>query len=217
VKPFIIGVAGGTGSGKTTLVERICEVVGLDSVVLLSHDRYYRSQDHLPMEERLKTNYDHPNSLETELMIKHLKQLKQGKPAVVPMYDFTQHTRAAETQTVQPQPVIIIEGILIFSDKQLREQCDLRVFVDTDADVRFGRRLLRDVQERGRTFEFGIKQYLNMSKPMHEEFVEPSKRFADIIVPEGGKNDRALALFDSYLRQQLTLVATASAGDNAQA
>lgn len=217
MKPFIIGVAGGTGSGKTTLVERICNVVGEEQMVLISHDRYYRSQDHLPMEERFKTNYDHPNSLETDLLVQHLDLLRQGKTVHLPVYDFTQHTRSPETTPVTLQPVIIIEGILIFADKTLREQCDLRVFVDTDADVRFGRRLLRDVQERGRTFEFGIEQYLNTTKPMHEEFVEPSKKFADVIIPEGGKNVRALRIFDSYLRQHLTLVANGANEDNAQA
>lgn len=216
-KPFVIGVAGGTGSGKSTLVERICDVVGMKQVALIPHDRYYRSQDKLPMEERLKTNYDHPNSLDTELLISQLANLCTGKSIKMPIYDFAHHTRAKKTETVTPKPVIILEGILIFSDKALREMCDLRVFVDTDADVRFGRRLQRDVLERGRTYEFGIQQYLTMSKPMHEEFVEPSKRFADVIIPEGGKNQRALSLFDSYLHQHLALVAKASAVDNAQA
>jgi uridine kinase len=217
MQPFIIGVAGGTGSGKTTLVERICEVVGEKNVLLISHDRYYRSQDHLPLEERLKTNYDHPNSLETDLLVKHVKNLLADKSVRLPRYDFANHTRAKGTDTAEKKAVIIIEGILIFADETLRELCDLRVFVDTDADVRFGRRLLRDVQERGRTFEFGIQQYLSMAKPMHEEFVEPSKKFADIIVPEGGKNERALRLFDSYLRQHLALVGDEISVDNATA
>lgn len=215
MQPFIIGVAGGSGSGKTTLVERIREVVGEENVLLISHDRYYRSQDHLEMSERLKTNYDHPNSLETELLVEQLRKILHGETVSLPVYDFSQHTRDTKTDSAGSKPVIIIEGILIFADKTLREECDLRVFVDTDSDVRFGRRLLRDVRERGRTFEFGIEQYLSMTKPMHEEFVEPSKKHADIIVPEGGKNERALRLFDSYLRQHLALVATARKEDNA--
>ncbi|MDH5532994.1 MAG: uridine kinase [Candidatus Pacebacteria bacterium] len=193
-KPFIIGVAGGSGSGKTTIVENLIKVLGDESVTCISHDDYYRNQDHLPMKERVKTNYDHPDSLETDLLITKLKGLTAGKAVKQPIYDFVNHTRSKQTTVLQPNKVIIIEGILIFEPKRLRDLMDLKVFVDTEDDIRIIRRIKRDIEERGRTLDFVVDQYLKFTKPMHEEFVEPNKRYADIIIPEGGRNNVALDL-----------------------
>ena len=189
---LIIGIAGGSGSGKTTLAYRLKERFGEDEVRLISHDSYYKRHDELPYEERCKLNYDHPDSFDTPLMIAHLRELRAGHAVQVPVYDYTIHNRSNKTVTVQPAPVIIVEGILIFDSPELCDLMDMKVFVDTDADVRILRRIVRDVRDRGRDLESIVTQYLTTVKPMHEMFVEPSKRYADIIIPEGGHNQVAL-------------------------
>ena len=191
---FVIGVAGGSGSGKTTVVRRIVDSLGPEHVTLLQHDRYYRDRNDLRLEERAALNYDHPNSLETDLLVRHVQELKKGNSVQVPAYDFTRHARLAETETFQPRRALIVEGILVFTDAALRDLMDIKVFVDTDSDTRFIRRLQRDVAERGRTMDSVIDQYQGTVKPMHLEFVEPSKRYADLIVPEGGHNQVAVDL-----------------------
>ncbi len=193
MNPIIIGIAGGTGSGKTTLVNKLKSVLG-DEVVTLCHDYYYKANDDMPLEERKKLNYDHPNAFDTGMMIDDIKRLKEGMVIERPTYDFVEHTRASETVRVSPKKVIIVEGILIFENRELLEQLDIKVFVDTDADVRIIRRIVRDVKERGRSLDSVINQYLNTVKLMHEEFVEPSKRNADIIIPEGGHNKVAVSM-----------------------
>ncbi len=196
---MVIGIAGGTGSGKTTLSLNIKEEFG-DDVVILSHDYYYRSNDNISLEERKKLNYDHPNSFETDLLIEHLKMLKNGETINHPVYSFVEHTRTTETVMIKPARVIIVEGILIFENQELCDLISIKVFVDTDADVRIIRRLLRDVQERGRDLDSVINQYLTTVKPMHEEFVDPSKKRADIIIPEGGCNTVALSMLLERIR-----------------
>ncbi|MDP2053259.1 MAG: uridine kinase [Acidobacteriota bacterium] len=197
---FVIGVAGGSGSGKTTVVRRIVDSLGLDEVTLLDHDRYYRDRNDLRLEERAALNYDHPDALETDLMVRHVRELKAGQAVEVPQYDFTRHARLSETNTFQPRRALIVEGILVFTDAALRELMDIKVFVDTDSDTRFIRRLRRDVAERGRTMESVIDQYQSTVKPMHLEFVEPSKRYADVIIPLGGHNTVAVDLLLTMLR-----------------
>jgi uridine kinase len=197
---FVIGVAGGSGSGKTTVVRRIVDSLGPEHVTLLDHDRYYRDRNDLRLEERASLNYDHPDALETDLLVQHVRQLKGGTPVDVPQYDFTRHARLSETETFQPRRVLIVEGILVFTDAALRELMDIKVFVDTDSDTRFIRRLQRDVAERGRTMESVIDQYQSTVKPMHLEFVEPSKRYADVIIPLGGHNTVAVDLLLTMLR-----------------
>lgn len=200
---IIIGVAGGTGSGKTTVAQEILQRVGPDRIAYIQHDSYYRDQSHLPLHERARVNYDHPDALESELLVEHLKQLRAGHPVEVPIYDFTTHTRRPETRRVEPRRVILVEGILIFADRALREMMDVKIFVDTDPDIRFIRRLQRDIRERGRTMESVIEQYLSTVRPMHMEFVEPSKRYADVIIPEGGFNVVAL---DMVVARVLALI-----------
>lgn len=190
---LVIGIAGGTGSGKTTLMKNLIERFG-DVVTVLSHDNYYRRNDHLTYEERCKINYDEPAALETDLMAMHLDKLRHGEAIDCPVYDFTQHNRSQETIHLVPKRVIIVEGILIFENQALRELMDIRIFVDTDADVRLCRRIKRDVNKRGRSLESVLQQYQETVKPMHEKYVEPSKRYANIVVPEGGKNYVALDL-----------------------
>jgi len=197
---FVIGVAGGSGSGKTTVVRRIVDSLGLDQVTLLQHDRYYRDRNDLRLEERAALNYDHPDSLETDLLVQHVRNLKGGTAVEVPHYDFTLYARLPQTETFQPRRVLIVEGILIFADAALRDLMDVKVFVDTDSDTRFIRRLQRDVAERGRTMESVIDQYQTTVKPMHLEFVEPTKRYADVIVPLGGHNTVAIELLLTMLR-----------------
>jgi uridine kinase len=192
VQPVLIGVAGGSGSGKTTVSQTILERVGHDRIAYVQHDAYYRDRSHLPAAERARINYDHPDSLETDLLVAHLKELRASRAVEVPLYDFAQHIRKAETRHVESRQVILIEGILIFVDRALREMFDIKIFVDTDADVRFIRRLKRDISERGRTVESVIAQYEETVRPMHLEFVEPSKRYADLIIPEGGFNTIAI-------------------------
>ena len=199
-RSIVIGVAGGSGSGKTTVVSRIVESLGSGQVTVLEHDRYYRDRSDLRLEERAALNYDHPDSLETDLMVRHLVELRAGRPVDVPVYDFTRYTRAPVTEPAFPRTAIIVEGILIFTDAALRQLMDVKVFVDTDADTRFIRRLQRDVAERGRTMQSVVDQYLNTVKPMHLEFVEPSKRYADIIIPQGGYNVVAIDMLLTLIR-----------------
>ena len=196
---IVIGIAGGTGSGKSTLIQRINEEFA-DKITMLSHDFYYKAHDEMTYEERCLLNYDHPNSIETDLMIEHVKALKVGKSIERPVYDFTVHNRKPdETVTVTPSKVVVVEGILIFENKELLDLFDIKVYVDTDADVRILRRILRDVQDRGRTLESVVNQYLTTVKPMHEQFVEPSKKYADIIIPEGGFNTVALDMLNQRI------------------
>ena len=190
--PIVIGIAGGTGSGKTTIAHEILERAGERRIAFLPHDAYYKDLSTLSLEERSKINFDHPDSLETELLVHHVQQLKAGQPVELPVYDFTKHIRKKQTVLITPQPVILVEGILIFVEAELRDLFDVKLFVDTDPDIRFIRRLERDIQERGRTTESVIQQYTSTVRPMHLEFVEPSKRYADLIIPEGGFNTVAL-------------------------
>jgi uridine kinase len=185
---LIIGICGGTGSGKTTVAQKILEAVGADRVVYLQQDAYYKDVSHLPLEERHRLNFDHPDAIDTDLLIRHIEQLRAGRAVEQPIYDFTTHTRRPETRRIEPRPIILVEGILVFENPRLRALMDLKIFVDTADDIRFIRRLLRDISERGRTVESVIRQYLETVRPMHLEFVEPSKRYADIIIPEGGYN-----------------------------
>lgn len=199
-KSFIIGVAGGTGSGKTTLAKRLFDAFSKDSC-LLSHDFYYKDNKHLTFEERKMLNYDHPNSLDTSLMIEDIKKLKNGDVIFHPTYDFETHSRSGYCEML-PKKLIIVEGILLFENRELADLFDIKIYVDTDADVRFIRRLKRDVRDRGRSMDSVIAQYLTTVKPMHEQFVEPSKRVADIIVPEGGKNEIAVTtLIDAVIKK----------------
>jgi uridine kinase len=190
--PVIIGIAGGTGSGKTTVARAIYDRVGPDRIEWISHDSYYRNFDAHSPEERAKINFDHPDSLETELLTRHLDVLMKGSSVEVPVYDFATHSRKTETQRVQPRKVIIVEGILVLAEPELRKRIDIKLFVDTPADIRFVRRLVRDIETRGRTLTSVVDQYMTTVRPMHEEFVEPSKRHADLIIPEGGENQVAL-------------------------
>ena len=190
---IVIGIAGGTCSGKSTLIGRLKEHFA-DQITMISHDYYYRAHDDMPFEERCKLNYDHPDSFETDLMLQHIEMLKNWQPVEVPIYDYTIHNRSKKTMTIKPSKVIVVEGILIFENKQLREMCDIKVFVDADADIRIIRRITRDAQERGRSLESVITQYMDTVKPMHEQFVEPSKKYADIIVPQGGLNNVAFQM-----------------------
>lgn len=199
---IIIGIAGGTGSGKSTMIDRI-EKQFSSQITILSHDFYYKAHDNMTYEERCKLNYDHPDAFDTDLMIEHIKKLKQWESIERPVYDFTIHNRVKETVTVYPAKVIVVEGILIFENKELLDLFDIKVFIDTDADVRIIRRILRDVQERGRTLESVVNQYLTTVKLMHEQFVEPSKKNADIIVPEGGYNVVALDMLNQRIHALL--------------
>ena len=202
MNPVIIGIAVGSGSGKTTLTRNISERFS-DDVCVICHDSYYKDQSHLTMDQRVLTNYDHPDSIQTDLMISHLRQLKEGKSVLTPVYSFVEHTRTSETVKVDPRKVIIIDGILIFENKELRDMMDMKIYVDTDSDIRLIRRLLRDVNERGRDIESVTTQYITTVKPMHEQFVEPSKKFADIIIPEGGQNKVALSMIYHRIRSIL--------------
>lgn len=202
-KPVVFGVAGGTASGKTTVADTILNTVGASQVAYLPHDAYYRNMSHLPLSERAKLNYDHPSSLETELLVAHIEQLLAGGAVNVPVYDFTEHRRTEKTTHVTPCPLILVEGILIFTDAELRELMDIKVYVDTAADVRFIRRMVRDLEERGRSLDSIIKQYLETVRPMHMEFVEPSKQYADIIIPRGGLNKVAIEMVVSRLMDLL--------------
>lgn len=190
--PVLIGIAGGTGSGKTTVARAIYDRVGKDRIEWISHDSYYRNFEGLSAEERHHINFDHPDSLETELLVRHLDALCKGSAVEVPIYDFTAHARKTDTQRVEPRRVVIVEGILVLAEPELRKRIDIKLFVDTPADIRFVRRLVRDIRVRGRSVESVVEQYMTTVRPMHEEFVEPSKRHADLIIPEGGENQVAL-------------------------
>lgn len=190
---LVIGIAGGTGSGKTTITRKLIETFG-ENVSVIKHDSYYKRHDDLSYEERTKLNYDHPDSLDTDLMIEDIRKLKRGETVECPVYDFSIHNRVNETETIKPSKVLVVEGILIFQNKELCNEMDIKIFVDTDADVRILRRIRRDVRKRGRTLESVIDQYIATVKPMHEMYVEPSKKNADIIIPEGGKNVVALEM-----------------------
>ena len=199
-KTLIIGICGGTGSGKTTITRRIIEVLSEQNVNVLEQDHYYKDLPNLPLEERVKQNFDHPDSMDTPLLIEHIKQLREGKAIDRPTYDFTDYRRVPSVVRLDPRPATIVEGILIFDSKPLRELMDIKIFVDTDADLRFIRRLVRDIEERGRTVESVIHQYRTTVRPMHLEFVEPSKRHADIIIPEGGQNQVGIDLLIQKVR-----------------
>lgn len=197
---YVVGVAGGTGSGKTTVAEHIVSALPPEHVCIIQHDNYYRDRADLTYEERCQLNFDHPEALETELLIEHLARLKSGEPVDVPLYDFKTHRRSEETQRVEPRQVVVVEGILVFVDERLREQLDLKLFVDTPADIRVFRRIRRDLEQRGRTFASIREQYYATVRPMHLQFVEPSKSYADLIIPEGGRNRVALDLILAKLR-----------------
>ena len=201
-KILVIGIAGGTGSGKTTITKRIIREFGGD-VSVMYHDNYYKAHDEMSYEERCKLNYDHPNAFDTELMLSHLKELKSGKAVNCPVYDYSIHNRSKKTVNINPARVLVVEGILIFADKKLCDELDIKIFVDTDADVRILRRIVRDVRDRGRSLDSVVSQYLNTVKPMHEQFVEPSKRNADVIIPEGGHNAVALSMVMERIRAYL--------------
>jgi len=199
--PFVIGVAGGTGSGKTTVANAILRQVGTDRISVLFHDAYYRDWADLPKDVLDRKNFDHPDSLETELLIRHVRALREGMVVEAPIYDFKTHRRTAETRRVEPKRVVLVEGILIFAEPELRKLFDVKVFVDTDADVRLIRRIRRDIEERGRTLESVVEQYSATVRPMHLEFVEPSKRWADLIIPEGGENAAAMEFLFARLEK----------------
>ncbi|HEY4692662.1 MAG TPA: uridine kinase [Bellilinea sp.] len=201
--PLVIAIAGGSGSGKTTVADQILKQVGRDRIAYLPHDAYYRDFKDLPLNQRAERNFDHPDSLETSLLTQHVRQLKRWEPVDLPIYDFTIHTRTDKTRRIEPSAVIIVEGILIFAEPELRAEFDVKIFVDTDSDLRFIRRLQRDISERGRTTESVIHQYLTTVRPMHNDFVEPSKRYADVIIPEGGFNTVALDMVISRIESLL--------------
>ncbi|CDF58240.1 uridine kinase [Thermobrachium celere] len=191
-KPIIIGIAGGTGSGKSTVAQEIYNSLPEESIAVIEQDNYYKDQSHLSFEERTKTNYDHPDAFDTALLLEHLKKLSRGEAIDKPIYDFANHTRKKETVRVEPKDIIILEGIMILVEPEIRNMLDIKIFVDTDADVRIIRRIKRDIKERGRTLDSVIDQYINVVRPMHLQFVEPTKRYADIIIPEGGYNKVAI-------------------------
>ncbi|MCA9976605.1 MAG: uridine kinase, partial [Anaerolineales bacterium] len=203
-RPIVFGVAGGTASGKTTVARNILRAVGAAKVAYLPHDAYYKDCPHLTLTERAQQNYDHPRSLENKLLVMHIKMLLAGRSVQVPVYDFTLHRRTDETTLVEPSPIILVDGILIFTKRRLRELMDVKIFVDTADDVRFIRRLKRDMEERGRSLDSVIEQYLTTVRPMHMKFVEPSKEFADVIIPHGGENRVAMEMVVSRLRELLT-------------
>lgn len=199
-KPVLIGITGGTGSGKSTVANAIYNSFGEKSICMISQDSYYKDQSHLSFEERVKTNYDHPMAFDTDLLIRHLKDLIHGKSVEMPIYDFTIHNRTKETRVVEPRDIIIVEGILVLEDKRLRDLLDIKIYVDTDADIRILRRLVRDIEERGRSVSSVVDQYLSVVRPMHMQFTEPSKRYADLIIPEGGHNKVAIEVMVRSIR-----------------
>lgn len=203
-KPILIGITGGTGSGKSTVAKSIYKNFKKESIAIIMQDSYYKDQSHLTFEERTKTNYDHPHAFDTPLLIDHLKALLSGEAIDMPIYDFTVHNRKEETIKEEPKNIIIVEGILILEDERLRDLFDIKIYVDTDADIRILRRLTRDIRDRGRTLESVIDQYLTVVRPMHLQFIEPTKRYADLIVPEGGKNRVAIDILVSTIKQHLS-------------
>lgn len=202
-KPVVVGVAGGSGSGKTSVARAIYDHFGDRSILVLEQDFYYKDQSHLPFAERLKTNYDHPLAFDNDLLIEHVHKLLRYEPVDKPVYDYTLHTRSSQVIRVEPKEVIILEGILVLEDERLRNLMDIKVYVDTDPDIRIIRRLIRDIKERGRTFDSVIDQYLSVVRPMHNQFVEPTKRYADVIIPEGGQNVVAIDLMVAKIRTVL--------------
>ncbi|MBA2605920.1 MAG: uridine kinase [Acidobacteria bacterium] len=200
---MIIGICGGTGSGKTTIARRIVKDVGASNVVLVEQDSYYRNLADMPLDKRHQANFDHPDSIDSEMLMNHIKRLKNGSSIEMPIYNFKSHTRSGKTDHIEPKPVVIVEGILIFSEPRILELLDVRAFVDTPDDIRFIRRLQRDINERGRTVESVIAQYYATVRPMHHEFVEPSKRYADIIIPEGGQTDISINMLCGLVREKL--------------
>jgi uridine kinase len=202
-KPILIGITGGTGSGKTTVAEAIHSAFEGNSITMIMQDSYYKDQSHITFEERLKTNYDHPHSIDMDHLIRDLKSLMSGKSVDMPVYDFAEHTRKSETIHIVPTDIIIVEGILVLDDKNLRDLLDIKIYVDTDADIRILRRMQRDINERGRSMESVINQYLNVVRPMHEQFTEPTKRYADIIIPEGGRNRVAIDVIIRSIKEYL--------------
>ena len=199
-RPILIGITGGTGSGKSTVSRQILKHLPEQSITIIPQDAYYKNQDHLPLEERIKVNYDHPFSFETDLLTRHLEALLQGESIEMPQYDFERHTRKKETVTIESRNIIILEGILLFDDPGLRELMDIKIFVDTDADVRIIRRIMRDIKERGRSLDSVINQYMTTVRPAHLQFVEPNKKYADIIIPEGGKNQVAIDIIVTKIK-----------------
>lgn len=202
---MIIGICGGTGSGKTTIARKIVENVGARNVVLLEQDSYYRNLSDMPLDRRSKANFDHPDSIDSEMLSNHLKRLKTNLPIEMPVYDFRTHTRRRQTEPIEPKPVVLVEGILIFAEPRIAELLDIKVFVDTPDDIRFIRRLQRDIRERGRTVESVIEQYLVTVRPMHHEFVEASKRRADLIIPEGGSSEVGVEILCGLIREKVSL------------
>ena len=198
--PLIIGISGGSGPGKTSVTQAISEVFKDHSVVVIEQDYYYKDQSHLAFEERLNTNYDHPFAFDNDLLIQHVNDLLNDKAIEKPIYDYAQHTRSSETVLIQPKDVIILEGILVLEDERLRNLMDIKLFVDTDSDLRIIRRILRDIHERGRTVESVVEQYLTVVRPMHNQFIEPTKRYADVIIPEGGQNEVAIDLMVTKIK-----------------
>lgn len=209
---MIIGISGGTGSGKTTVANRILEAVRKSEVVFIQQDSYYRNLKDLPLDYRQVANFDHPDALDNDLLFHHVRKLKAGEAIELPIYDFRTHNRLNETRLVEPKPIVIVEGILIFAEPRLREQMDIKVFVDTPDDIRFIRRLRRDIAERGRTVESVIEQYIETVRPMHMQFVEPSKRYADVIIPEGGHNLVSIDLLSGKIRERLANTITSVGG-----
>lgn len=201
---MIIGICGGTGSGKTTIARAIVEAVGAENVILVEQDSYYRNLADMPLDDRHHANFDHPDAIDSDLLVNHIKRLKLGQPIEIPIYDMVTHTRSDRVEVISPRPVVIVEGILIFSEPRILELLDVRVFVDTPDDIRLMRRLRRDINERGRTFERTLDQYEKTIRPMHFEFVEPSKRFADVIIPEGGQTDTSVKMLCSLVREKLS-------------
>lgn len=202
-RPIFIGITGGTGSGKSTIAKEIYRQFGEDCIAMIEQDSYYKDQSHLSMEDRVKTNYDHPNAFDNNLLVSHLESLLNGHSIQKPSYDFSIHNRVEETTKVEPKEIVIVEGILILEDPRIRELLDIKIYVDTDADVRIIRRMVRDINERGRTMESVINQYLNVVKPMHNQFTEPTKKFADIIIPEGGHNKVAIDIIVAKIKEVL--------------
>ena len=202
-RPIFIGITGGTGSGKSTIAKEIYRQFGEDCIAMIEQDSYYKDQSHLSMEDRVKTNYDHPNAFDNNLLVPHLESLLNGHSIQKPSYDFSIHNRIEDTTKVEPKEIVIVEGILILEDPRIRELLDIKIYVDTDADVRIIRRMVRDINERGRTMESVINQYLNVVKPMHNQFTEPTKKFADIIIPEGGHTKVAIDLIVAKIKEVL--------------